>query len=38
MAIKSTTFSRVELSGNDTVRFIQHMNKDKPNEYALAAI
>ena len=38
MAIKTTTFGRVELSGNDAARFIQHMNEDKPNEYALAAI
>jgi hypothetical protein len=32
MAIKSTTFGRTELSGQDAVRFIQHMNEDKPNE------
>ena len=38
MAIKTTTFGRVELSGDDAVRFIQHMNEDKPNEYTLAAI
>jgi len=38
MAIKTTTFGRVELSGNDAARFIQQMNEDKPNEYALAAI
>lgn len=38
MAIKTTTFGRIELSGNDAARFIQHMNEDKPNEYALAAI
>lgn len=38
MAIKTTTFGRVELSGDDATRFIQHMNEDKPNEYALAAI
>lgn len=32
MAIKSTTFGRTELSGQDAARFIQHMNEDKPNE------
>ncbi|MEN9755831.1 MAG: hypothetical protein RL755_18 [Pseudomonadota bacterium] len=32
MAIKSTNFGRTELSGQDAVRFIQHMNEDKPNE------
>jgi len=26
MAIKSTTFGRVELSGNDAARFVTHMN------------
>ncbi len=30
MAIKSTTFGRVELSGKDAARFIKHMNEDKP--------
>lgn len=38
MAIKTTTFGGVKLSGNDAARFIQHMNEDKPNKYALAAI
>ncbi len=27
MAIKSSTFDRVELSGKDAARFIQHMDK-----------
>lgn len=31
MAINSDTFSRVELSDNDAVRFVQHMREDKPN-------
>lgn len=31
MAIKSTTFGRVELSGKDAARFIRHMNEDSPN-------
>jgi len=38
MAIKTSTFGRVELSGKDAARFIQHMNEDKPNDFALAAI
>lgn len=32
MAIKSSPFGRVELSGEDAARFIRHMNEDKPNE------
>jgi hypothetical protein len=28
----------VELSGKDADRFIQHMNEDKPNRLALAAL
>ncbi|MGI2181058.1 hypothetical protein ACRN9F_02215 [Shewanella oncorhynchi] len=31
MAIKSSTFGRVELSGKDAARFIKHMQEDKPN-------
>lgn len=31
MAIKTSTFGRVELSGNDAVRFVKHMDDDKPN-------
>ena len=38
MAIKSSTFGRVELSGKDAERFIKHMNEDKPNPLALAAL
>ena len=32
MAIKSDTFSRVELSDADAARFDQHMREDKPND------
>ena len=38
MAIKTSTFGRVELSGKDAARFIRHMNEDKPNSLAQAAI
>ena len=38
MAIKSSTFGRVELSGKDAARFIQHMDEDKANPLALAAL
>jgi len=38
MAIKSSTFGRVELSGKDAARFVQHMNEDKTNPLALAAL
>ncbi|MDD2723435.1 MAG: hypothetical protein PHH59_05335 [Methylovulum sp.] len=38
MAIKSSTFGRVELSGKDAARFVQHINEDKPNPLALAAL
>ncbi len=38
MAIKSSTFGRVELSGKDAARFVQHMNEDKVNPLALAAL
>ena len=38
MAIKSSTFGRVELSGKDAARFVQHMNEDKPNPLALTAL
>lgn len=31
MAIKSSTFGRVELSGKDAARFIKHLNEDKAN-------
>ena len=36
MAIKSSTFGRVKLSGKDAARFVQHMNEDKANPLALA--
>ncbi len=38
MAIKSSTFGRVELSGKDAARFVQHMNEDKANPLAFAAL
>jgi len=38
VAIKTSTFGRVELSGQDAARFIQHMNENKPNNFALAAV
>lgn len=37
MAIKSDTFSRVELTDNDAARFVQHMREDKANEKAKAS-
>jgi len=38
MAIKSSTFGRLELSGKDAARFIRHMNEDKPNERVKLAL
>ncbi len=38
MAIKSSTFGRLELSGKDAARFTQHMNEDKPNEKVKLAL
>jgi len=38
MAIKSSIFGRIELSGKDAARFIQHMNEDKANPLVLAAL
>ncbi len=38
MAIKSSTFGRVELSGKDAAQCVQHMNEDKANPLALAAL
>ena len=38
MAIKTSTFGRVELSGKDAARFIQQINEDTPNSLALEAI
>lgn len=38
MAIKTSTFGRVELSGNEAVRFLRHMAEDKPNPRAQATL
>lgn len=38
MAIKTSTFGRVELSGNEAVRFLRHMAEDKPNPQAQATL
>jgi hypothetical protein len=38
MAIKSSTFGRVELSGKDAARFVQQINEDKANPLAVAAL
>lgn len=38
MAIKTSTFGRVELSGNEAVRFVKHMDEDKPNPSVEAAL
>ncbi|AUZ85136.1 hypothetical protein [Methylophaga nitratireducenticrescens] len=38
MAIKSSTFGRVELSGEEAARFIRHMKEDKPNPLAQASL
>lgn len=37
MAIKSETFSRVELSDRDAARFVQHIKEDAPNAKAKAS-
>lgn len=37
MAIKSETFSRVELTEKDAARFVKHMNEDAPNPQAKAS-
>lgn len=37
MAIKSETFSRVELSDRDAARFVQHIQEDAPNAKAKAS-
>ena len=37
MAIKSDTFSCVQLSDAAAARFVQHMREDKPNEKAKAS-
>jgi len=38
MAIKSSTFGRVELSGKDAARFVQQISEAQPNPLALAAL
>lgn len=38
MAIQSTTFGRVELSGKEAERFQRHMTEDKPNLAARASL
>lgn len=38
MAIKSATFGRVELSGDDAARFIRHMSDDKAVPAAQATL
>lgn len=38
MAIKTSTFGRVELSGKDAERFVQYMDEDRPNPLAIAAL
>ncbi|WP_167398622.1 hypothetical protein [Pseudomonas hunanensis] len=37
MAIKSDTFSRVELSDRDAARFVKHIREDAPNPRAKAS-
>lgn len=37
MAIKSDTFSRVELTDTDAARFLRHLKEDAPNPKAKAA-
>jgi hypothetical protein len=38
MAIKSTTFGRVELSGEDAVKFITYMNEEESNPKVEASL
>jgi hypothetical protein len=38
MAIKSSTFGRVELNGTDAERFLQIMSERKSNPRAVAAL
>ncbi len=38
MALQSTTFGRVELSGKEAERFQRHMTEDKPNLAAKASL
>ncbi|MHB0766486.1 hypothetical protein ACYCFC_19150 [Stutzerimonas sp. NM35] len=37
MAIKSETFSRVQLTEKDAARFVQHIKEDAPNPKAKAS-
>ncbi len=34
MAIKTSTFGRLELSGQEAVRFLRHLAEDKPKQEA----
>lgn len=38
MTIKTSTFGPVTLSGEDAARFLRHMQEDKPNPAAQAAL
>jgi hypothetical protein len=38
MAIKTSTFGRVELSGQDAARFVQQVSENKTNPLAVAAL
>lgn len=38
MAIKTSTFGRVELSGKEAARFLQHLNEDKASPAAQATL
>lgn len=38
MAIKTSTFGRVELSGQDAARFVQQISQTKTNSLALATL
>jgi hypothetical protein len=38
MAIKSSTFGRVELSGKDAARFVQQVSEAQPNPLAVASL
>jgi hypothetical protein len=38
MAIKTSIFGRVELSGQEAAQFLKHMHEDKPNPVAQATL
>lgn len=38
MAIKTSTFGRVEISGKEAARFVRHMEEDKSNKAAQTAL